>query len=141
MLRSKMKAYEDSGEELVAQAKEITPINLCGTSELIKLSNENWAKKCQLLKKAITQFNNEEARCLYKEGLELKKYEVDCTEFLIFCEKKHLDEKSVRAFHWEHLAAEDKKERELLIQAYEQGRKVPLNKIRADYWRNYEEKS
>ena len=43
----------------------------------------------------------------------------------------------MRAFFWEHLAQEDEKEKEELIRAYIDGKLVPLNIKRAEFWKNY----
>lgn len=99
-------------------------------------STRTWGLRCKLLKIASC-FGDEEAKNIYKEDIESKKYSRDCADCFIAGYEDEYDIKTVRAFFWEHLAQEDEKEKEELIRAYIDGKLVPLNIKRAEFWKNY----
>lgn len=99
-------------------------------------STRTWVLRCKLLKLASC-FGDEEAKNIYKEDIESKKYSRDCADCFIAGYEDEYDIKTVRAFFWEHLAYEDEKEKEELVKAYIEGKLVPLNTKRSEFWKKY----
>jgi hypothetical protein len=107
-----------------------------GDEETKTVSTKYWLEKCKILKISAL-LGNQEAKGIYEKAIESKKYSRDCADCLIAGYEDKYDIKEIRAFFWEHLAYEDEEEKSNLIKAYSEGKIVPFNKKRAEFWKNY----